>query len=238
MIKFYFHPRPNPMKVALFLEETGTPYELVPVDTLKGEQHLPEFRAINPNAKTPAIDDGGVRVFDSNAILLYLSEKTGQLGGAPETRAELLSWMMFVASGLGPFSGQSVHFNHAAPEQIPYAMNRYRREAQRHYDVLNTHLSDRTYIVGDEYSIADIAAWGWIDKAGPVLGDPELTDFPHLKAWFDRINSRPAVARVRRVGQDIPFQSEMDEAAKRALYPQNFPANEPVTGSPQVGETT
>ena len=223
MIKFYFHPRPNPIKVALYLEETGTPYELVPVDTLKGEQHSPEYRAINPNGKTPAIEDGGVRVFDSNAILLYLSEKSGKLGGAPEDRAELLSWMMFLASGLGPYSGQSVHFQHAAPEQIPYAVNRYQREAQRHYEVLDTHLADRTYLVGEEFSIADIAAWGWVDKAGVVLGNPELAGFPNLKRWFDSINSRPAVARARAVGQDVPFQTEMDEAARRALYPQNYP---------------
>jgi len=223
MIRFYFHPRPNPMKVALYLEETVTPYELVPVDTLKGEQHKPEFRAINPNGKTPAIDDDGVRVFDSNAILLYLSEKSGMLGGTPENRAELLSWMMFVASGLGPYSGQSVHFRHAAPEQIPYAANRYQREAQRHYEVLDTHLADRKYLVGEEFSIADIAAWGWVDKAGVVLGDAELAGFPNLKRWFDSINSRPAVARARAVGQDVPFQTEMDDAARRALFPQNYP---------------
>ncbi|MDC8455415.1 glutathione S-transferase family protein [Marinobacter sp. DS40M6] len=223
MIRFYFHPRPNPMKVALYLEETGTPYELVPVDTLKGEQHKPEFRAINPNGKTPAIDDDGVRVFDSNAILLYLSEKSGKLGGTPENRAELLSWMMFVASGLGPYSGQSVHFRHAAPEQIPYTANRYQREAQRHYEVLDTHLADRTYLVGEEFSIADIAAWGWVDKAGVVLGDAELAGFPNLKRWFDSINNRPAVARARAVGQDVPFQTEMDDAARRALFPQNYP---------------
>ena len=223
MIRFYFHPRPNPMKVALYLEETGTPYELVPVDTLKGEQHMPEYRAINPNGKTPAIEDDGVRVFDSNAILLYLSEKSGKLGGTPENRAELLSWMMFVASGLGPYSGQSVHFRHAAPEQIPYAANRYQREAQRHYEVLDTHLADRTYLVGEEFSIADIAAWGWVDKAGVVLGDAELAGFPNLKRWFDSINSRPAVARARAVGQDVPFQTEMDDAARRALFPQNYP---------------
>ena len=223
MIRFYFHPRPNPMKVALYLEETGTPYELVPVDTLKGEQHKPEFRAINPNGKTPAIDDDGIRVFDSNAILLYLSEKSGKLGGTPENRAELLSWMRFVASGLGPYSGQSVHFRHAAPEQIPYAANRYQREAQRHYEVLDTHLADRTYLVGEEFSIADIAAWGWVDKAGVVLGDAELAGFPNLKRWFDSINNRPAVARARAVGQDVPFQTEMDDAARRALFPQNYP---------------
>lgn len=226
MIKLYYHPRPNPIKVALFLEETGIPYELVPVDTLKGEQHSPEYRAINPNGKTPAIEDDGVRVFDSNAILLYLSEKSGKLGVAPENRPELLSWMMFVATGLGPYSGQSVHFHHAAPEKIPYAMNRYRREAKRHYQVLDTHLADRIYMVGDEYSIADIAAWGWIDKANVVLGENGLADFPHLKRWFDLINDRPAAERARAVGQDLPFQTEMDDSARRSLYPQNYPESD------------
>ncbi len=122
MIRFYFHPTPNPAKVALFLEEAGLPYETMPVDTSKGEQHLPTFRAINPNGKVPAIVDtagpGGkeARVFDSTAILLYLAEKTGKFLGTPEDRPELLSWLLFIASGLGPFSGQAVHFQFAAPE--------------------------------------------------------------------------------------------------------------------------
>ena len=116
MIRFYFHPTPNPAKIALFLEETGLAYEVVPVDTSRGEQHTPEFRAINPNGKVPAIVDtngpGGreTRVFDSGAILLYLAEKTGQLLGSPDNRGELLSWLFYIASGLGPFSGQAVHF--------------------------------------------------------------------------------------------------------------------------------
>ncbi len=224
MIKFYFHKTPNPMKVALYLEETGLAYEPVPVDTLKGEQHTPAYRAINPNGKTPAIEDDGMRVFDSNAILLYLAEKTGQLGGAADERAELLSWMMFIASGLGPFSGQAVHFKRLAPEQLPYAINRYQREAQRHYEVLNTHLENRQYIVGDDYSIADISAWGWIDKAAVVLGDEGLAPYPHLKRWFDRINSRPAVARARDVINNTAFKAEYDEIALRALLPQNYPA--------------
>ena len=117
MIKFYYHPSPNPAKVALFLEEAGLAYELVPVDTRKGEQHLPEFLAINPNAKTPAIVDGDATVFDSNAILLYLAEKTGKFlpPNTPQARGELLSWLMFVATGIGPYSGQAVHFRHFAP---------------------------------------------------------------------------------------------------------------------------
>ena len=139
MIRFYFHPTPNPAKIALFLEEAGLPYEAVPVDTSKGEQHPPSFRAINPNGKVPAIVDtegpGGqdVRVFNSTAILIYLAEKTGKFLGKPADRPELLSWLLFLASGLGPFSGQAVHFQFAAPEGLDYPVNRYRREAERHY---------------------------------------------------------------------------------------------------------
>jgi len=222
MITFYFHTTPNPMKVALYLEETGLPYQLAPIDTLKGEQHTSEFRAINPNGKAPAIEDNGVRVFDSNAILLYLSEKTGQLAGAPEDRAEMLSWMMFIATGLGPYSGQSVHFRHAAPD-LPYAINRYLREAQRHYEVLDNHLENRHYIVGSDYSIADVAAWAWIDKAAVVLGEEDLASYPNLQRWFANIESRPAVARARNIGKDIEFKSDFDEDAKRAFFPQNYP---------------
>lgn len=222
MLKFYFHQGPNPIKVSLFLQETGLPYELVPVDTLKGDQHSAEYRAINPNGKVPAIEDDGLRVFDSTAILLYLSEKTGQLAGEPKDRAEMLSWLMFIASGLGPYSGQSVHFNRAAPEKIPYAINRYLREAQRHYQVLDKHLENRQYIVGEQFSIADISAWGWIDRAKIVLGDEGLTPYPNLLRWFAAVDSRPTVEKARNIGNDIEFKSDLDELAQRALYPQNF----------------
>lgn len=225
MLKFYFHQTPNPTKVALFLEETGLPYELLPVDTLKGEQHTPQYREINPNGKTPAIDDDGKRVFDSNAILIYLSEKTGKLAGKAEERGEMLSWLMFIATGLGPFSGQSVHFRHAAPEKLPYAINRYLREAERHYEVLDTHMEGREYIVGDEYSIADISAWGWIDKASVVLGEEGLENYPNVKRWFAIINARPAIERARNIAKDIHFKSTSDEESKRALYPQNYDKN-------------
>jgi GST-like protein len=166
----------------LFLEETGLPYEIVPVDTSKGQQHTAEFRAINPNGKVPAIVDtdgpGGaeVRVFDSTAILLYLAEKTGQLLGSPADRGELLSWLFYIATGLGPFSGQAVHFQRAAPEKLPYAINRYRREAERHYAVLDKHLVGRNFIVGSGYTIADISAWGWIDRASFVLPGSDGTE--------------------------------------------------------------
>ncbi|MDD9158228.1 glutathione S-transferase N-terminal domain-containing protein [Aliivibrio sp. S4TY2] len=222
MLKFYFHQTPNPMKIALYLAETELPFELMPVDTLKGEQHTKEYRAINPNGKVPAIVDDGVRVFDSSAILLYLSETRGKLGGKAEDRAEMLSWLLFIASGLGPFSGQSVHFRHFAPEKLPYAINRYLSEAQRHYDVLDKHLEGREYIVGDEFSIADISAWGWIDKATVVLGEEGLAPYPNIQRWFDGINSRPAVEKARNIANNVEFKSEFDEEANRSLYPQNF----------------
>jgi GST-like protein len=228
MICFYFHHTPNPMKVALLLEETGIPYEVIPVDTFKGEQHKPEFRKINPNGKTPAIvdteglGDGPVTVFDSNAILLYLAEKSGQLLGRPTERGELLSWLMFVASGLGPYSGQSVHFRRAAPEQIPYAQNRYLREAERHYKVLDMHLAGRTFMVGNDYTIVDIAAWGWIDRANFVLGEGRLGEFPNISKWFAGIDARPAVARARAIAKDLTFKREMDEEARRNLFPTNY----------------
>lgn len=230
MIRFYYHPTPNPAKVALLLEELGLTYEVIPVDTSKGEQHDPAFRAINPNGKLPAIVDsdgvgGNVRVFDSNAILLYLGEKTGQLIGAPADRGDLLSWLFFIASGLGPFSGQAVHFQHSASEKPPYAVNRYRREAERHYQVLDDHLHDRHYIVGDAYSIVDIAAWGWIDRAPRVLpgDDDALAVFPNIKRWFQRIDARPATTRARAVAGSHVFKKEMDGEARRALFPSNYP---------------
>jgi GST-like protein len=231
MIRLYYHPTPNPAKIALFLEEVGLPYETIPVDTAKGEQHTHAFRAINPNGKVPAIVDtdgpGGkeARVFDSTAILIYLADKTGQLLGAAGDRPELLSWLLFIASGLGPFSGQAVHFQFAAPEGLDYAVNRYRREAERHYQVLEDHLAGRDYIVGDTYTIADISAWGWLDRASRVLkgADDPLAAYPNLKRLFQTVDARPAVVRARAVGTDHAFKMERDEEAKRALFPSNYP---------------
>ena len=231
MIRFYFHPTPNPLKVALFLEEAGLAYEVIPIDTRKGDQHTAAFRAVNPNGKLPAIvdtdgaDGRDVRVFDSSAILLYLGKKLGRFMGAAEDRGDLLSWLMFVATGIGPYSGQAVHFQRAAPERIPYAINRYRREVDRHYRVLDAHLKGRDYIVGAGYSIVDMAAWGWVDRAPIVLAseaDP-LATYPNLQRWFIAVNARPAVERARAVGKDVAFKQEMDEEAKRALFPSNYP---------------
>lgn len=233
MIRFYFHPTPNPAKVALFLEEADLDYEVIPIDTSKGMQHAAAFRAINPNGKVPAIVDldgpGGkeARVFDSSAILLYLGDKTGRFIGVPADRPELLSWLFFIGTGLGPFSGQAVHFQYAAPEGLAYAVNRYRREAERHYQVLDDHLAGRDYIVGENYSIADMSAWGWLDRASRVLkGEPDpLASFPNIQRWFQRIDARPAIARARKVGAEVEFKKVNDEETQRALFPSNYPAN-------------
>jgi GST-like protein len=220
MIRFYFHPSPNPAKVALFLEEAGLPYELVPVDTRKGEQFDPAFLAINPNAKTPAITDGDVTVFDSNAILLYLAEKTGQFlpDDTPVMRGELLSWLMFVATGIGPYSGQAVHFRHFAPEPKDYAVNRYLFEAQRHYGILDARLADRRYMLGDEYTIVDMAVWGWARVVPFVLGDDAWAGLPNLKRLFDEISARPAAERANALRERHAFKTEMDADARRNMF--------------------
>lgn len=232
MICFYYHPTPNPAKVSLFLEEAGLDYRVVPVDTSKGQQHDSEFRKINPNGKVPAIVDldgpGGrlATVFDSTAILIYLAEKTGRFLGQPQDRPQLLSWLLFLGTGLGPFSGQAVHFQYAAPPGLDYAVNRYRREAERHYQVLEDHLAGREFIVGNEYTIADMSAWGWLDKASRVMKGAEapLGPYPNLSRWFLSIDARPAAARARKVGSDIDFKKVNDEETQRALFPTNFPS--------------
>jgi GSH-dependent disulfide-bond oxidoreductase len=230
VIRFYFHPTPNPAKVALFLEESGAGYEVVPVDTSKGDQHKSDFRAVNPNGKVPAIVDTDgpdgkvVRVFDSTAILIYLAEKTGAFLGGAKDRPELLSWLLFIASGLGPFSGQAVHFQFAAPDGLSYAVTRYRREAERHYKVLNDHLAEHEFIVGGAYTIADMSAWGWLDRASRVLkgADDPLSPYPHLKRLFDTVEARPAAARARAVGKNYDFKKVNDEETKRSLFPSNY----------------
>jgi GST-like protein len=223
LIKFYYHPSPNPAKVALFLEESGLEYEVVPVDTRKGEQHKPEFLAINPNAKTPAIVDGDATVFDSNAILLYLAEKTGKFlpGDNASERGQLLSWLMFVATGIGPYSGQAVHFKHHAPEQIPYAQNRYLYEAQRHWGIIEAQLAKHPYMLGNTYTIVDMAVWGWAGAVPFIFGDTAWAKFPNLKRHYDEISARPAAERARALKDKFTFKTELDEDARKHMFPQN-----------------
>ena len=221
MLKFYYNGSPNPTKVALLLEELGLPYEAVPVDTRRGEQHRPEFLAINPNGKVPVIVDGDVTVFDSNAILLYLAEKAGRFlpPDTPEARSELLSWLMFVASGIGPYSGQAVHFRHFAPEGQDYGVARYLFEARRHWGIIDQHLADRRYMVGDTYTIVDMAVWGWSRLIPFVLGPEAPARFPSVQRHLAEINARPAAVRALALKDKHAFKAEMDEAAKLAMFP-------------------
>ena len=221
MIKFYYNLAPNPTKVALALEEMGLPYELVPVDTRKGEQHAPAFLAINPNAKVPAIVDGDATVFDSNAILLYLAEKTGKFGGgtSPAARGELLSWMMFVASGIGPYSGQAVHFRNFAPEPKEYAVNRYTFEATRHWKIVDERLGKHRYMAGDAYSVVDMALWGWSRLTPFVLGQEAAAKLPNVQRHLAEISARPAAVRALALKDRYTFKTEMDETARLAMFP-------------------
>ena len=217
MIKFYYNLAPNPTKVALCLEEMGLPYELMPIDTRKGEQHTPQFLAINPNAKVPAIVDGDETVFDSNAILLYLAEKTNKF--LPAKRGEMLSWLMFVASGIGPYSGQAVHFRNFAPEPTEYAVNRYTFEADRHWGILEARLGKQKYMCGDAYSIIDMAVWGWSRLIPFVLGQEAPKQFPNLQRHMAEISARPAAVKALALKEKHAFKAEMDEAAKLAMFP-------------------
>jgi len=201
MIDLYYWPTPNGHKVALLLEETLTPYRIVPVDLGKGDQFKPEFLAVSPNNRMPAIVDhaplnGGapISVFESGAILLYLAEKTEQfLPADPRGRTQVLEWLFWQVGGLGPMAGQNHHFARYAPEKIPYAIDRYVRETARLYGVLNLRLKDREF-VADSYSIADMAIYPWIvphEAQGQVL-----VDFPHVKRWLETIRVRPATNRA------------------------------------------
>jgi GSH-dependent disulfide-bond oxidoreductase len=223
MIKFYYHPSPNPAKIALFLEETGMPYEVVPVDTRKGEQHLPAFKAINPNAKTPAMVDGEAIIFDSTAILLYLGEKSGQFNceNTPAARAQMLSWLMFVATGIGPYCGQAVHFKHFAPEPKEYAVNRYDFEAWRHWNILNEHLGKHHFMLGQTYTLVDMAVWGWARAIPFVLGADAWDKLPNVKRLLDEVNARPAAQRAEALKAKYTFKTDMDDAARKEMFPQN-----------------
>ncbi len=222
-MKVYFHTTPNPFKVALMIEELGLTPEVVPVDTRKGEQHAADFLAVNPNAKLPAIEDDGQAVFDSGAILLHLAQKHGKfLPAQGAAMGEMLSWFFFVATGIGPYSGQAVHFTRVHSDSA-YATNRYAREIARHYRVLDDRLGASEWLGGPDYGIADIALWGWVRAAGYVMeGDGGLKPYPNVQAWFDRVNARPAAERAGAWGKRFEFKGEMDEAAMRAMFPQNY----------------
>jgi GST-like protein len=201
MIDLYYWTTPNGHKITLFLEEAGLPYRIVPINIGKGEQFAPEFLRIAPNNRIPAIVDhdpvgGGepIALFESGAILLYLADKLGTLIAADlRGRAETLQWLFWQMGGLGPMAGQNGHFNHAAPEKIPYAIQRYEQETARLFGVLDKRLADREFVAG-AYSIADIASYPWV--ASFVRLKQNLDDFPNLKRWYGAIKARPATARA------------------------------------------
>jgi GST-like protein len=225
MLKFYYNTGPNPMKVALCLEELGIEYEAIPLDTRKGDQHTQSYVDINPNAKAPSIIDNGNVVFDSNAILLYLGEKTGNFmpDNSLKSRADLLSWLMFVATGVGPYSGQSVHFQHMAPEKIKYAINRYVYEAERHYDILDKRLDQNKYMLGDTYTIVDMCVWGWARMLPKVIAEGELEKRKNLNRLMTEINNRPASKKALNISatNNHSFKVEIDEEASKFMFPQN-----------------
>ena len=226
MIDFYFWTTPNGYKVLMFLQETGIPYRIIPVNISEGEQFEPEFLRISPNNKIPAIIDHSpgetgapLSLFESGAILLYLTEKSGLFlpTGASE-RAEVLQWLFWQMGGLGPMLGQNLHFGQYAPEKIPYAIDRFVNETRRLFKVLDKRLADREFIAGD-YSIADMASYPWVFKH-PYL-QLGLENFPNLKRWFETIEQRPAVVRAYEIGASINTTPTVTEESKKILLGQN-----------------
>jgi GST-like protein len=227
MIELYYWTTPNGHKVSIFLEEAGVEYKIFPINIGKGEQFQPHFLKISPNNRIPAILDtspaaGGdpISVFESGAILLYLAEKTGQL--LPKDargKAEVTQWLMWQMGGLGPMAGQNHHFTQYAPEPIPYAIDRYVKETNRLYGVLDRRLADREFVAGD-YSIADMAAYPWI--VPHERQRQNLDDFPNVKRWFHAIKARPAVVRAyAKVAEVNPTAAPtVSEEAKKVLFGQ------------------
>ena len=222
MIDVYFWPTGNGKKITIMLEECGMTYKVIPVNINKGDQHQPGFVAISPNNKMPAIVDhdvagGPFSLFESGAILQYLGEKSGKfLPSDLRGRYRVLAWVYWQVGGLGPMAGQAHHFLRYAPQQIEYAMHRFRTEVARLYKVMDTELGKREYLAGD-YSIADIAAWPWVVRHD--WQGQDLNDFPNVKRWFEAVGSRPAVQRGAAVGQDLAnFAQTMSDEDKKQLF--------------------
>lgn len=225
-IELYYWPTPNGYKISIMLEECGLPYTVKLVNIGKGDQFQPDFLAISPNNKMPAIVDpdgpGGapISVFESGAILQYLGRKTGQFYPSDERkRVEVEQWLFWQMGGLGPMAGQAHHFRIYAPEKIPYAVERYTNEVHRLYGVMNTRLKDREYLAGD-YSIADIACIGWA-KLWERQGQ-HIEEFPHFKGWLERVLARPAVQRGLAVNQEERAKHDLskDKEAQGILFGQ------------------
>ena len=223
-IDLYYWPTPNGWKISIMLEELGVPYNVNFVNIGKGEQFEPAFLAISPNNRMPAIVDpegpGGapISVFESGAILLYLGRKFGKFYPADErARVAVEEWLMWQMGGLGPMAGQAHHFRQYAPEQVPYAIERYTKEVNRLYGVMNKRLADNEFLAGD-YSIADMACIGWV-KPYERQGQ-DLNDFPNLKRWFETMLARPAVEKGLAVGIEKRMDLSKDKDAQSVLFGQ------------------
>jgi GST-like protein len=229
MIHLHYWTTPNGHKITIFLEEAGLPYRIVPVNISAGDQFKPDFLRISPNNRIPAIVDDDpaepgapVSVFESGAILLYLAEKTGKF--IPKDlrgRAEVLQWLFWQMGGLGPMAGQNHHFSQYAPEKILYAIERYVKETNRLYAVLDKRLADREFVAG-RYSIADMASYPWVvphERQGQ-----KLEEFPNLKRWFEAIRARPAVQRAYALAKEINTQPAVAAASRSILFDQTAAA--------------
>ena len=234
-LDLYYWPTPNGWKISIMLEECGLPYNFIPVNIGKGEQFAPAFLAISPNNRMPAMVDhspaGGsapVAVFESGTILQYLAEKTGRfLPTDLRSRYQVLQWLMWQMGGLGPMAGQNGHFLLYAPEKIPYAIDRYSKEVDRLYGVLDKQLgATKAYVAGSDYSIADIAIFPWVrtHKAQQV----DLDKFPHVQRWYNALFARPAVKRGLDIGKELRAPA-LTEDARKALFGQ-------TSSSVQTGE--
>lgn len=226
-IELYYWPTPNGWKISIMLEELGVPYDLKLVNIGKGEQFDPAFLAFSPNNRMPAIIDpegpGGdpITVFESGAILQYLGRKFGKFYPLEERqRVETEEWLMWQMGGFGPMLGQNHHFRHYAPERVPYALERYFNETHRLYGVLNRRLEGREFVAAGQYTIADMAIFGWAQRWQRQAID--LDEFPNVKAWRERMEARPAVQRGLSVGAEQQKQLviEKDEDAKAVLFDQ------------------
>jgi len=226
MIDLHFWPTPNGHKVSIFLEEAGLDYRFFPVNIGKGEQFRPEFLKIAPNNRMPAIldhapADGGepISVFESGAILVYLAEKTGKFLSADlRGRMKTLEWLFWQMGGLGPMAGQNHHFSQYAPEKIPYAIERYVKETNRLYGVLDRQLANNEWVAGASYSFADMASYPWIvshDKQSQ-----KLEDFPNVKRWYDSMRARPAVIVAYAKGEPMRESANMTDEEKKVLFGQ------------------
>jgi len=225
MIELYYWTTPNGHKITIFLEEAGMPYEVFPINISKGEQFGEAFLRISPNNRIPAIvdtapADGGaaISVFESGAILQYLAEKTGRFfGGDARGRVQVLEWLNWQMGGLGPMAGQNHHFVQYAPEKIPYAMERYVKETNRLYGVLNRRLAQHAFVAGD-YSIADMAIYPWVVPYERQRQN--IDDFPHVKRWFLEMKERPAVQRAYEMAKQVNQAPTVSEEARQHLFGQ------------------